>query len=170
MEFFDITKTRCSIRRYDARPIEQNILQTILEAVNRAPSAGNLQAYQVYVVSVPRDREALAKAALGQVFISAAPVALVFCAHPARCSSYGSRGQQLYALQDATIACTFAMLAATALGLASVWVGAFSDELVRQVIRAPEDQIPVAVLPIGYPAETTQPTSRRPLSDLVKWL
>jgi site-specific recombinase XerC len=42
-------------------------------------------------------------------------------------AKYRERGARLYAIQDATIACAFAMLAATALGLGTVWVGAFDD-------------------------------------------
>jgi nitroreductase len=74
---------------------------------------------------------------------------------------------KLYAVQDATIACAYAMLAATALGLATVWVGAFRDDEVRRAIRGSEDIVPVAILPIGDPAETPEPTSRRAFGDLV---
>jgi nitroreductase len=73
----------------------------------------------------------------------------------------------LYCLQDATIACTFAHLAAVALGLASVWVGAFDDEGVRQAIGVGDNLLPVAILSIGYPGEQPKSTSRRSLSDLV---
>jgi nitroreductase len=93
---------------------------------------------------------------------------LVFAAHPARSESkYKDRGARLYSVQDATIACCFSMLAVTALGLATVWVGAFNDEAVRKVIGAPQGIVPVAMLPIGYTAEEPVVTSRRSLDDLV---
>ena len=93
---------------------------------------------------------------------------LVFCADPTRSEPrYGQRGVRLYAIQDATIACTFAMLAATALGLATVWVGSFDEDSVRRVIRAPAEAVPVALLPVGYGAEKPQATPRRKLTDLV---
>jgi len=94
-------------------------------------------------------------------------VALVFCTHAARAGRYGKRGELLYAIQDATIACTFAMLAATALGLATVWVGAFDAGEVRRVIQAPEGIDPVAILPLGYAAEDPASPGRRRLEDLV---
>jgi hypothetical protein len=125
MEFFDTVKSRHSIRAFAATPIDDDTLQAILEAANWAPSAGNLQAYEIYMVTQDHDRSALARAAFEQWFVARAPV-VVFCAHPERSARrYGQRGVRLYAIQDATIACTFAMLAATALGLATVWVGAF---------------------------------------------
>jgi len=167
MDFFDVVEQRRSTRAFSTRPIEPDKTLALLEAVNRAPSAGNLQAYEVYLVRNQAVKAALAAAALEQRFIAAAPVVLVFCAHPERAASYGERGRRLYALQDATIACTFAMLAATALGLASVWVGAFRTETVRQAVGAAPGIVPVAILPVGYAAETPRPTSRRPLSELV---
>jgi nitroreductase len=59
------------------------------------------------------------------------------------------------------------MLAATALGLGSVWVGAFDSDAVARVIKAPKDQIPVAILSIGYAAEKPELTPRRLLETLV---
>lgn len=168
MDFFEVVKSRHSIRSFARTAVEPEKLQIILESANRAPSAGNLQAYEIYLVSKASDRVALARAAWEQEFVAQAPVVLVFCAHPARASRrYGQRGVRLYALQDATIACTLAMLAATALGLATVWVGAFDDDAVSRAIGAPKDLVPVAILPIGYAAEEPEPTPRRRLQELV---
>jgi len=168
MEFFDVVKARRSIRAFTDAPLEQEKLQQILEAVNFAPSAGNLQAYEIYLVTRVEQKAALAQAALAQDFVAQAPVVLVFCTHPQRSlGRYGARGVKLYSLQDATIACTFAMLAVTALGLSAVWVGAFDDAEVHRVIGAPENIQPVAILPIGYAAEKPRLGPRRKLKDLV---
>jgi nitroreductase len=168
MDVFETIKVRRSVRSFAARPVEENLLQSIIEAAMLAPSAGNCQAYELYVARQWSHRRALARAAWGQDFLTSAPTALVFCAHPARSAKrYGDRGASLYALQDATIACAFAMLAAAALGLATVWVGAFDPEAVRRAVRAPESLLPVAVLPVGYPAESPEPTTRRPFADIV---
>ena len=168
MEFFEALKTRRSVRAYADTPVEDKKLDEILEAIKRAPSAGNLQAFEVYVVTRPEQRKALAVAALGQNFISQAPLALVFCAHADRSSQkYGKRGADLYCLQDATIACTYAMLAVTALGLSSVWVGAFDESKVSDIINAPRAHRPITMLSIGYAAEEPRIQGRRSLSDLV---
>jgi len=168
MEYFDVVRARHSTRRYSSAVLEEEKLRSILDAVNRAPSAGNLQAYEIFLARERRHRRALADASLSQSFIAEAPVVLVFCAHPARAErEYGERGRSLYALQDATIACTFAMLAATALGLATVWIGAFDEEKVRKAIGAPKGVQPAALLPVGYAAEKPIQTPRRPLGDLV---
>jgi nitroreductase len=168
MDFFDVISSRRSVRVFDSRPVEEEKLQSILKAANDAPSAGNFQSYEIYLVRSKKVQRALATAAFGQLFIASAPLALVFCAYPDRAEhQYGERGRRLYAVQDATIACAYAMLAASALGLATVWIGAFNDEEVQQAIGEPEGQIPVVILPIGYGAENPAPTLRRSLEDLV---
>jgi nitroreductase len=169
MNFFDVVRARQSVRAFAARPVETEKLQKILDAANRAPSAGNLQAYQIFVVTRSSILSSLVDASRGQAFLAQAPVVLVFCAEPGRASTrYAKRGTLLYCIQDATIACAYAQLAATALGLACVWVGAFDDAAVLNAIGASNDLRPIAVLPIGYAAEEPERTSRRAQSDLVR--
>lgn len=169
MEFFEVVGGRHSIRAYQRRPVEEGALRAILECANRAPSAGNLQAYEIAVVTEEPARQALARAALDQEFIAQAPAVLVFFEHPRRSAiRYGQRGTDLYSLQDATIACAYAQLAATAVGLASCWVGAFSEEPICRALKVPKGVRPVALLPIGYAAEAPEPSGRRRLGELVR--
>ena len=168
MEFFDALKARHSIRAYADTPVEAEKLDRILEAVNRAPSAGNLQAFEIYLVTRADQRADLVAAASGQDFLAQAPLVLVFCAHAARSAErYGKRGIGLYCIQDTTIACTYAMLAATALGLSTVWVGAFDENAVSRIIDLPQAHRPVAMLPIGYAAEEPRIRGRRSLADFI---
>ena len=166
MDFFDVLANRHSVRSFESEPIKDEQLEKILEAANSAPSAGNLQAYDIVLVTKQDAKDALSSAAFGQSFISEAQVVLVFLANPKRSSSrYGARGAALYSIQDATIACAYAQLAAAALGLGSVWVGAFEPEAVKKAVGA-SDSLPVAILPIGKPAEKPYESSRRKISDL----
>ena len=168
MQFFDVVRERHSMRAYSAQPIEPANLQQILETINRAPSAGNLQAFEVYVVTDIQHKAALVEASYVQEFLAQAPLVLIFCAHAARSADrYGKRGIDLYSVQDATIACTFAMLSATALGLSTVWVGAFDEEAVRRIIGVSQALRPVAMLPVGYAAASPRLRPRRNLDDLV---
>ena len=169
MEFFEVVHKRQSIRKFTEQSVEEDMLHQILEAVNRAPSAGNLQAYRIFVVKNCEIRQAISRAAGGQECIVQAPVVLLFCAEPTRSAArYGSRGEQLYSIQDATIAASYAQLAATALGLSTVWIGAvFEPETIQEALGFKEDLWPITLLPIGYPAETPKRTSRRPLRELV---
>jgi len=168
MEFFEVVHNRRSTRHFTDQPVEENQLRQILEAINASPSAGNMQAYEVYVVRDLQVRQALTKASYDQEFITQAPVVLVFCTHAElNQPRYGERGVKLYAVQDATIACTIATLAARSLGLGSVWVGAFDEDAVHLTIGSPKGQTPVALLPIGIPEKWPGARPRRPLSDLI---
>lgn len=171
MEFSQVILKRHSIRTFTNQPVEAEKLQTILETANLAPSAGNMQAYEIYAITDAKKRDSLSCAALAQDYIAAAPVALVFCTHPERTQGrFTERGTRLYTVQDATIACTFAMLAATNNGLGCVWVGTFDEKVVRTIIGAPEGQEPVVILAIGYPGEFPELHPRRPLDELVHWV
>jgi len=171
MEFTEVIRNRHSIRTFTDQPVEAEKLQQILEIANLAPSAGNLQAYEIYVVTDAKKRDGLSCAALAQEYVAVAPVALVFCTHPELTQGrYTERGTRLYTVQDATIACTFAMLAATNLGLGSVWVGTFDEKVVRLIIGAPDSQVPVVILAIGYPGEFPDQHPRRPLEQLAHWV
>ena len=168
MEFFDVVKKRRSVRAYSSQAVEKEKLQKILETANQAPSAGNLQTYEIFVIKNQRKKEALAEASLNQRFIAEASIVLVFCANPERSKDkYGKRGGGLYNIQDATIAAAYCQLATTALGLSSVWVGAFDNEEVLKILGSPSGLVPVAIIPIGYPAEEPEARPRKSLNKLV---
>lgn len=166
--FFEVLKRRHSIRSYIDKEVEDWKLKRILEAANSAPSAGNLQAYDIFVVRERKKKYALANAAGDQHFISEAPIVLVFCAVPSRSScKYGSRGEHLYTIQDATIAAAYAQLSATALGLACAWVGAFDEKEVHKILGQKAGLRPIIIVPIGYTIEKPEETPRRKLEELV---
>jgi nitroreductase len=168
MDYFEAVKARHSVRAFQTRLVEEEKIRRIAEVVNLAPSAGDLQAYEIVAVKEPERRTALAKAAWGQRFVAEAPVCLVFLTCPERSSKkYGQRGTELYCIQDATIAVSYAQLAATVLGLASTWVGAFDDEAVANAVEAPENRRPVAILPIGYASEIPDVTPRRAVGEIL---
>jgi nitroreductase len=156
------------MRKYKDTPVEEEKLHKILATANKAPSAGNLQGYEIYIVRSPKQRQALAKAAWDQDSLAEAPLVLVFCANP-ECSAeqYKERGSGLYCIQDATIACTFAMLAAKALGLDTVWVGAFDEKAVSEAIHLSPNLRPVVMLPVGYAGNDAVIRPRRELKDLI---
>jgi nitroreductase len=169
VQFFDVIERRRSVRAFDSKTVRAETLDRLLETVLLAPSAGDLQAYEIIAIERPELKSALAAAALGQEFIAQAPVVLVFLADVGRSESkYGRRGATLFCIQDATIAAAYAQLAAAALGLGSCWVGAFDEDRVAKVIEAPDAMRPVAILPVGFPAERPTRPPRRPLQDLVR--
>jgi len=171
MEFFEVVKKRNSIRKFKTDSISDKLIFEILESIRLAPSAGNLQAYEIYVVKDELTRRKLSNAALNQDFVYQAPVVLVFCTNSTRNEwKYKTRGRDLYSVQDATIACTYATLSATAIGLASVWVGAFREEEVRNILNLEPELKPIALLPIGYGDEKPVIRDRRSINDFAEFI
>ncbi|KPK40410.1 MAG: nitroreductase [Gammaproteobacteria bacterium SG8_47] len=169
--FFETVRFRHSVRRYQPeRPVEPEKLHAVLEAAMSAPSAGDLQAYQIVVVKDRADLEALSHAAHDQAFVASAPLCLVFCADPERSAErYAERGRALYAIQDATIAAAYAQLAVVAEELGSTWVGSFDEQGVRSALSLEARLVPIALLAVGYPAELPEATPRRRLDEIVSF-
>jgi nitroreductase len=143
------------------------LIRKILNAAATAASAGNLQSYQIFVITKKDLKKKLAAAAHDQIFIEDASVVFVFCADPqSSAKEYGKRGEELYSLQDATIACTYAQLAAHSLGFGSVWVGSFDEEAVSRILDIPSSLRPIALLVVGFTAEKPEITPRKPLSEI----
>ena len=166
-EFYGFLANRASIRSYSGVPLEDEALTYILSCASTAPSAGNLESWDVVVVTDPEQRSQLAEAALDQSHLSEAPMVLVVCANYVRAMSrYGDRGI-LYALCDATIAATYMMLAAHARGLSSCWTGTFDDDDLRTILDLPQHIRPVVLLTVGAGEQTSGMTPRLPIEEHV---
>lgn len=153
--FFSVLKDRRSIRKFNSDKIDDSLLKKIIDVCDSSPSAGGLQSFEIYHIDNQDIKKQIVKAAMDQEFIEAAPLLLIFCANPNRSHKYGKKSE-LFSIQDATIAAAYAQLTACALGLSSVWVGAFDQERVSTILNLPVDLIPVTILPIGYKDEDPQ--------------
>jgi len=168
MDVFEAIHGRRSVRAFRKDPVDEEDLRRILEAATSAPSAGNRQPWEFVVVRSEKIKGELAEAALGQSFIEEAPVVIVVCANLARSASvYGRRGEELYAIQDTAAAIQNILLSAFALGYGTCWVGAFDESEVSRILKLPEGVRPVAIIPIGRPAEKPSKPARIPLGRVV---
>lgn len=166
MDLFEAILERRSVRAFTPESVPDEVVDTILDAAQWAPSAGNCQARDYIVVEDPRVKKALSEAALDQRFIEAAPITIVVCANERRSAHrYGRRGRELYCLLDAAAATQNLLLAVHALGLGGCWVGAFNDRQVVEALNLPPWLKPVAIIPLGYSDEKPWTPQRRPLKD-----
>ena len=166
--FNQVLRERRSIRDFkrDAE-VDVNTLNKILEICDLAPSAGGLQTFEIYQIKNEDVKKQLVTAANDQAFISGAPLVLVFCADASRSVERFGERSKLFSVQDATIATAYAQLAVYALGLSTVWVGAFDEIKVSKILKLPENHRPVSMLPIGFPNEhPKEKTTRGPNSLL----
>lgn len=172
MELIEAIKARRSIRRFDKKPVDDKVIHEIIELGNLAPSAGNLQPRDFIIVKKKEIKEQLAQAALDQRFVAEAPVVVVVCANIKRTAHYGSRGRELYCIQDSAAAIENMLLAIVDFGLACCWVGAFDEHAASHILGLPSHVRPVALLPIGYSETKTGYASRIGIDELIhyeKW-
>ena len=165
MDLFEVIEKRRSIRNYKPDPIPEEHLKKILEAARLAPSGGNRQPWRFIVVRDPERKEALAKASKNQMFIADADVVVVALSDPTVYSSLGTKRRIPY-LQDPMIAVEHMVLAATALGYGTCWIGAFEEDKIKQILNVPEELAVVALLPIGVPNENPPAKPRKPFEEI----
>ncbi|WP_455369820.1 nitroreductase family protein [[Eubacterium] cellulosolvens] len=168
MNVIEAIKGRRSIRTFQDKEISNKQIQEIIRCGTYAPSAGNVQPWEFVIVTDRKQKEALAQAALGQDFIIQAPVVLVVLADKSRSGSvYGSRGVNLYSIQDTAAAIQNILLATYSMGLGACWIGAFNDDKVNEIVRAGNYTQAVAIIPIGYPTNYLSATPKRKLEDVI---
>lgn len=146
-------ENRRSIRKFMEKAISKSDIEILLHSAQMAPSAGNLQARELIIVSLDEGKKELARAALNQEFIKEAPLVIVICANMTRSEPRYRTRSALYAIQDATASVVNILLASLALGLGACWVGAFDERRVSSLLNLPEHVRPIALVPVGYPDE-----------------
>ena len=167
MEFLELAKRRYSVRKFDPRPVEEEKLQMILEAGRVAPTAKNMQPQKIYVLE---SAEAIEKIRGITRCAFNAPVVLLVCGctDQAWVNPFNDRSS---AEMDCSIVTTQMMLQAQELGLGTCWVCWFDTKLTKETFNIPENEEVFALLPMGYPAESSHPAamhdSRKDLSETV---
>jgi coenzyme F420-0:L-glutamate ligase / coenzyme F420-1:gamma-L-glutamate ligase len=194
--FEALVKGRRSVRRYQDRPVDPDIVEGLLEAGVWAPSAHNRQPWRFAVVTDNDAKQALASK-MGDLLrnarladgdeteaveadvqrsharITTAPLVIVAFLTMEDMDTYPdparSKAEQLMAVQGVAMAVNNILLAAQARGLGACWMCApvFCSEAVVEAVGAPPHWQAQALLTIGYPASGGKPARRRPLSDVV---
>jgi len=167
-DLYRIFATRRSTRKFTKTRIEGWMVDKILAAADTAPTAGNFQGFKVFYIKNQKTKEALVEAANNQPYVNA-PVVLVFCMDPSRVKmNFPPEILEKFSIQDATLAAAFSLLAASGLGLSSIWIGMINEEKVKSILGT--DLKPSSILCIGYPEKRRPPKTRRNLKELIQVL
>ncbi|MDK2820730.1 MAG: hypothetical protein PWP31_695 [Clostridia bacterium] len=170
MSFLDLAKKRYSVRSYQDKPVEKEKLLQVLEAARIAPSAVNFQPWQFVVV---QDEELKNKitTTYAKDWIKQAPVIIVVCGDHKK--SWRRADGKDHCDIDIAIAIDHMTLAAADLGLGTCWVCMFNAMECSKILRLPSNIEPIALLPIGYPADQVDinrhDTKRKKLEEIVHW-
>jgi nitroreductase len=151
-DLFRIFSTRRSTRKFAKTEVESWMIEKILASADTAPTAGNFQGLKVFYVKNKKIKEALVEA---------------FCMDPSRVTmNFPPEILAKFSLQDATLAAGFSLLAASGLGLSSIWIGMFDEEKVKSILGT--DLKPSSILCIGHPEKRRPPKTRRKLKELIQ--
>ncbi|MBQ3010096.1 MAG: nitroreductase family protein [Oscillospiraceae bacterium] len=150
MSFLDLVKRRQTIRKYNPeKPVEQEKIDNILEAMRLAPTAKNKQPQKVFLL---RSQQALDKINQCSPCIYGAPIVFLVC--------FDTELEWVRPFDnfdggwfDASIVTTHMMMQATMDKLGSTWVEYFDPALVKQTFDLPDNLVPAALLLVGYPAD-----------------
>jgi nitroreductase len=165
-DVFRIFSTRRSTRKFAKTKVEEWKIDKILAAADTAPTAGNFQGLKIFYVKNKNTKQALVEAANKQPYVNA-PVVLVFCMDPSRVKlKFPPEILEKFSLQDATLAASYSQIAATGLGLSSIWIGMLDEKKVQDILGT--DLKPSSILCIGYPDKKKPPKSRRKLKELIE--
>jgi len=159
MDVFDAVEKRRSIRKYLPKEIPKEQLMKLLESARLAPSGSNIQPWELIVVTDPETKRALVSACKDQDFVGECSAVVAGLDNP----------KAKWHKVDVTIALEHIALTAMDLDLGTCWIGAFYSEQVKEILGIPEEKNLVALLTVGYPAESPPATSRKPLEKLVHW-
>ncbi|HEO72533.1 MAG TPA: nitroreductase [Candidatus Hydrogenedentes bacterium] len=175
-DFMDIITGRRSTRKYEARPVADDVLEKVLEAGRWAQSWANTQCWEIVVVRDAATKEKLQGTIKGGNpsidAIVAAPVLLAVCGKTERAGYYKGMAVTKFGdwlLFDLGVLSQNIALAAHALGLASVVVGLFDHEAAREVLGVPDGHEVVTLMPLGYPAGSVEAPPRREVSDFTHY-
>ncbi len=170
MDFNVLSAARYSLRKFSDRAVEPEKLALVLEAGRNAPTAHNFQPQRIFVLRSPEALEK-ADACMGSHFH---PPVLVAVAYDPAVSWKRETDGKDHGEIDAAIAATQMMLQAADLGLGTTYVGMFEPEKLLAAFPEMAGTTPIALLPLGYPAEGAHParlhSDRRPVEELVKYL
>jgi nitroreductase len=175
MELDEAIRGRRSIRQYSGQPVDDDVVQAILDLARQAPSSMNGQPWTFTVVRDPETKRRLAeiknrycpveKREFRADFLAGAPAIVVV--------SVDRRTSHDRAIENGVLAAAHLLLAAHGRGLGSVYMSAYRQDepavsdSIRQLLGMPDDVMPISILPLGYPAETPEPKPMQPLRDVV---
>jgi len=168
-----------SIRKYKNKPVEDKILNQILEAGFRASTTGNMQVYSIIVTKDKKRKEKLCELHFNQEMVKEAPVLLTFCADFNRfnkwCRQRNTEPCYDNALSfftgtiDALLVAQNVAVAAESFGLGICYLGTTiyqADKLIN-FFNCPKGVVPITTLVVGYPDENPDLVDRLPYDGII---
>lgn len=168
MDFQELANRRYSCRGYQSKPVEEKNLEKVLQAARMAPTAANRQPFQLIVIHTEGRTEEL-KEIYNRNWFYEAPLVICACGIPGQGWERSRHDGENYTMVDVAIVMDHLTLQAADIGLGTCWIAAFNPTAAREFLNLPEDVVPVAFTPLGYPNDDWREKTRKPLDELVRY-
>lgn len=163
MDFYEVVKKRRSIRGYDSTPIPHKSLVNIGQAVQLAPSACNLQPWKIKIIKNPEIKKQICNV-YTRDWLKTAPAVAVILGNSAEAWKR-PEGQSIIDV-DIAIAMEHLVLAATAEGLGTCWICAYSTSEMNKALNIKDPWSTLAISPLGFYSKTINEINRKNINDI----
>jgi nitroreductase len=175
-EVLDAIYQRRTVRNFEDKPVSDDVLKSVLEAVQWAPSWANTQCWEVVVVTDPQikarlQQEAVPKSNPAHKAVGSAPVVLALCARLNEAGYYKGQVTTKFGdwfMFDLGLAAQNLSLAAHSLGLGSVIMGLFDQDKAAEVLKVPQNHELVSLIPMGYPSKVPSAPKRKSVEEFCR--
>ena len=159
--------TRRSVRGYNSKSLGISTIEEIIDAGRYAPSSGNVQTWNVIVVTDEKMRDNIANISMKQSWISQAPVLLVVCSDKTMLKSYYGEKADKYCIQNVVAAVENMLIRANSLGVSSCWVDTFENNALKRHLKIPDEITPEIIITLGYSDEKSLAHLKTDLNKIV---
>ena len=168
--FLNLCKSRFSVREYSQKPIEPEKIDALIKVAQLSPTAANKQPQKIYIITKEEDKKKLTTVTK---YTFNAPMFFLVCSD--KNQAWKHKTEDTYSTEiDGSIVATNIILEAHDLGLGSVFVRSFKTQEIKELFNIPDNMVPIALLPLGYPKAGTKPSEmhykRKNVKDMVEYL
>ena len=168
----EVIKARTSIRSFTGEPLSEDQIFTLLDAAMAAPTASNVQPWRFVVITDDEVKAGLYEGERHKGMVTTAGAVIIVCGettrmvrpHGADADAEPELRPNNYWFEDCSAATENLLLAATAIDLGAVWLSCYPNEnsvnRIKNYLGLPETVVPLAIVPVGYPAENPEPKQK----------
>jgi nitroreductase len=160
MELHKALQKRVSIRSFSNKKVSIKDILKLIESASLAPSPGNLSLLKYIIIENPNTISKIADACT-QEFIKSASTLIIICSDSKIAKSLYEDRANKYVKHAVGASVENMLLKAVDLGIASSWVGAFVDKIIKRVLNIPEEIEIEVIIPLGYKSKTYNQKSRQ---------
>jgi nitroreductase len=148
-EIIDFLIRRRSIRKFQNKPVDMNLIKELISVANHSPNSNNREPWKFIIITDESIKKELSTLHKGASHIAYAPIGIAVVAEP-------DLSPETWMIDTANATLYF-VLAAYSVGLGVGWIAAYENRKAKELLGIPEGKILMTLLSVGYPDPEYQP-------------